>query len=67
MARLKPRERALLWLAYAQEHPHSEIAVTLGVRTGSVKLLLFRARRRLAQILRSSKIRTAEGRHRAQR
>ena len=67
MARLKPRERALLWLAYAQEHPHSEIAVTLGVRTGSVKLLLFRARRRLAHILRSSKIRTAEGRHRAQR
>ena len=59
MARLRPRERALLWLAYAQEHPHAEIAVTLGVETGSVKLLLFRARRRLAQILRSGKIGTA--------
>lgn len=67
MARLKPRERALLWLAYAHEHPHSEIAATLGVRTGSVKLLLFRARRRLAHILRSGRIRRVEGRSRAER
>ena len=66
MARLKPRERALLWLAYAQEHPHTEIADTLGVRTGSVKLLLFRARRRLAHILRTSKFRT-EGLNRGSR
>ena len=61
MSRLKPRERALLWLAYAQEHPHSEIAATLGVRTSSVKLLLFRARRRLAQILRANRITTGRG------
>lgn len=48
---LKPRERALLWLAYAQGSSHSEIAGVLGLRTGSVKLLLFRARRRLASAL----------------
>ena len=48
MTHLKPRERALLWLAYAQGSSHKEIAESLGLRTASVKLLLFRARRRLA-------------------
>jgi RNA polymerase sigma-70 factor (ECF subfamily) len=52
LARLRPRDRALLWLAYAQGHAHVEIAETLGVKTASVKLLLFRARRRLASFLR---------------
>jgi RNA polymerase sigma-70 factor, ECF subfamily len=51
MARLKPRERALLWLAYAQGSSHKEIADTLGLKTASIKLLLFRARRRLATLL----------------
>lgn len=52
MAKLRPRDRALLWLAYAQGHAHVEIAETLGVKPGSIKLLLFRARRRLAELLR---------------
>lgn len=52
MSRLRPRDRALLWLAYAQGHAHAEIALTLGVKTASVKLLLFRARRKLAGLLR---------------
>jgi RNA polymerase sigma-70 factor (ECF subfamily) len=52
MSRLRPRDRALLWLAYAQGHAHTEIAATLGVKAGSVKLLLFRARRKLAGLLR---------------
>jgi RNA polymerase sigma-70 factor (ECF subfamily) len=52
MARLKPRERDLLWLAYAQGSSHKEIADTLGLRTSSIKLLLFRARRRLAAMMR---------------
>jgi RNA polymerase sigma-70 factor (ECF subfamily) len=52
MARLKPRERDLLWLAYAQGSSHKEIADTLGLKTASIKLLLFRARRRLAGLLR---------------
>jgi RNA polymerase sigma-70 factor (ECF subfamily) len=51
MARLKPRERDLLWLAYAQGSSHEEIAAALGLKTGSIKALLFRARRRLAGLL----------------
>jgi RNA polymerase sigma-70 factor (ECF subfamily) len=61
MDRLRPRERALLWLAYAQGHAHTEIAQTLGVQTGSVKLLLFRARRKLAGLLRHAPMRTDGG------
>ena len=51
MSRLRPRERALLWLAYAQGSSHDEIAGSLGVRKASVKQLLFRARKRLAGLL----------------
>ena len=51
MARLKPRERDLLWLAYAHGSSHQEIAESLGLKTSSIKLLLFRARRRLAALL----------------
>lgn len=55
MARLKPRERMMLWLAYAQGESHRDIAATLGVKAESVKLLLFRARRKLADALRGGK------------
>jgi len=48
MATLKPREREMLWLAYAQGSSHEEIADTLGLKKNSIKILLFRARRRLA-------------------
>jgi RNA polymerase sigma-70 factor, ECF subfamily len=51
MAKLKPRERDLLWLAYGQGSTHEEIAGSLGLKTGSIKPLLFRARRRLAVLL----------------
>jgi RNA polymerase sigma-70 factor (ECF subfamily) len=51
MARLKPRERDMLWLAYAQGSSHGEIAAALGVKAASIKALLFRARRRLASLL----------------
>lgn len=51
LAQLKPRERDMLWLAYAQGSSHREIAETLGVKAASVKLLLYRARRRLAALL----------------
>jgi RNA polymerase sigma-70 factor (ECF subfamily) len=51
MARLKPRERDLLWLAYAHGSSHQEIAETLGLKRASIKLLLFRARHRLAALL----------------
>jgi RNA polymerase sigma-70 factor (ECF subfamily) len=51
LAQLKPRERAMLWLAYAEGATHREIAQTLGLETGSLKPLLFRARRKLAALL----------------
>jgi RNA polymerase sigma-70 factor (ECF subfamily) len=52
MASLSSREQALLWLAYANGSSHEEIAKSLGLKTSSIKLLLFRARRRLAETLR---------------
>lgn len=51
LGQLKPRERALLWLAYAQGASHDEIAGVVGVRRASVKVLLSRARRKLAEAL----------------
>jgi RNA polymerase sigma-70 factor (ECF subfamily) len=53
MEHLKPRERSLLWLAYAQGWSHEEIAAAIGVKTASLKGMLFRARHRLAVILRN--------------
>lgn len=51
---LRPRDRDLLWLAYTQGLSHAEMAQTLGVKTGSVKLLLFRARTRLRSLLKET-------------
>jgi RNA polymerase sigma-70 factor, ECF subfamily len=51
MERLRPRDRALLWLAYAHGSSHEEIAGVLGVKTASIKLLLYRARRRFRALL----------------
>lgn len=48
---LKPRERALLWLAHVEESNHEEIAEALGLKPKSVRVLLFRARKRLAELL----------------
>jgi RNA polymerase sigma-70 factor (ECF subfamily) len=51
MNQMKPRERSLLWLAYAQGCSHEEIAEVLGLRKASLKALLFRARKRLLRLL----------------
>ena len=53
MSQLSQRERELVWLAYGQGSSHREIACALGLKTGSIKPLLFRARRKLARILAS--------------
>lgn len=58
MRKLKPRERALLSLAYVQGWSHAEIAATLGLRTASLKALLWRARRRLLTLVRGQTERT---------
>ncbi len=55
MERLKPRDRAMLWLAYAEGASHREIAGVLGLKPSSMKLLLFRARRRMAELLGAAK------------
>jgi RNA polymerase sigma-70 factor, ECF subfamily len=52
MRALKPRERELLWLAYVEGMSHAEIAESTGLGAMSVRLLLFRARRRAALLLR---------------
>lgn len=48
---LKMQERALLWLAYVEGHEHREIAEMLGLKSLSVRVLLFRARRKMAKLL----------------
>ena len=50
-AELKPRERAVIWLAHVEGSDHEEIARSLSVKPGSVRVLLFRARKRLAELL----------------
>ncbi len=61
---LKPQQRSLLWLAYVEGFEHREIASMLGLREKSVKVLLFRARRKMAHTLRTKgfgpKMKTAE-------
>lgn len=51
LQQLKPRERSMLWLAYAQGWSHEEIAAAIGVKTASMKAMLHRARHRLVKIL----------------
>ncbi len=48
LARLQPRDRQLLWLAHVEGASHREVAAALGLGAASVRVLLFRARRRLA-------------------
>jgi RNA polymerase sigma factor (sigma-70 family) len=51
LTHLSSRQRDALWLAYAEGSSHQEIAQRLGLKVGSVKLLLFRARRKLYKLL----------------
>jgi len=51
MSQLRPRDRQLLWLAHAEGYSHREIAEVTGLGSTSVRLLLFRARRKIAGLL----------------
>ena len=51
MHALKPRERELLWLAYVEGMSHAEIAAVTGLSSLSIRLLLFRARAKAADLL----------------
>ncbi len=51
LAQMRPRDRQLLWLAHAEGYSHSEIAEVTGLASTSIRLLLFRARRKIARLL----------------
>jgi len=53
LQQLRPRDRQLLWLAYAEGYNHREIAEVTGLASASIRLLLFRARRKAAELLRA--------------
>jgi RNA polymerase sigma-70 factor (ECF subfamily) len=52
LAAMRPRERQLLWLAHAEGYTHREIAQITGLAAASIRILLFRARRKIASLLR---------------
>jgi RNA polymerase sigma-70 factor (ECF subfamily) len=56
MARMRPRDRQLLWLAHAEGYSHQEISEITGLATASIRLLLFRARRKMAGLLRKQMV-----------
>ena len=51
LKQMRPRERQLLWLAYAEGYSHREIAEVTGLASTSIRLLLFRARRKIARLI----------------
>jgi RNA polymerase sigma-70 factor (ECF subfamily) len=53
LAQMRPRDRQLLWLAHAEGYSHHEIAQITGLASASIRLLLFRARRKIARILKA--------------
>jgi RNA polymerase sigma-70 factor (ECF subfamily) len=55
MRALKPRERELLWLAYVEGMNHTEIAAATGLRAISVRMLMFRARKKAAGLLQAER------------
>jgi RNA polymerase sigma-70 factor (ECF subfamily) len=57
MAEIGPRDRQMLWLAYVEGASHDEIARIMKLRSASVRSMLFRARKRLAEVLRSRGLR----------
>ncbi len=56
LRKLTPRELQLLWLAYVEGSSHKEISDVVGLRTVSVRPMLFRARQKLLGILRKAGI-----------
>jgi RNA polymerase sigma-70 factor (ECF subfamily) len=51
LAQMRPLDRQLLWLAHAEGYSHREIAEVTGLASASIRLLLFRARRKIARLL----------------
>ena len=53
LEKLNVRDRELLWLAYVEGSSHKEISEMTGLKTASIRPLLFRARQRMAELLRA--------------
>lgn len=51
LGELKDRDQQLLWFAYVEGMSHREIAGIIGVNEKSVRVLLLRARERMAKVL----------------
>lgn len=51
---MKKRERSLLWMAHAEGYTHQEISRITGLNEKSIKVILFRLRKKFAGILRKS-------------
>jgi len=54
--KLKPRERMILWLAYVEGYSYEEIAEMTETKENSLKVQLFRAREKLAKILKAQEL-----------
>jgi RNA polymerase sigma-70 factor (ECF subfamily) len=52
---LNIQQRQMMWLAHVEGADHREIAAALGLREGSVRVLLHRARRKLASLLQAAR------------
>jgi len=52
LSQMRPRDRQILWLAHAEGYSHREIAEVTGLASASIRLMLFRARRKIAALLR---------------
>lgn len=48
---LKPKERTLLWLAYIEGYTHKDISKIVEVKEKSIKVQLFRVKKKFAEIL----------------
>ncbi len=59
---LSAREQQLLWLLYAEGFSHKEVASTMKMQSGSVRVLAFRVRKKLAELLEPTQPDSKDGR-----
>ena len=50
-ALVPPKQQTLLWLAYVEGFSHREISASMGIKPGSVRVILYRARKAFAGVL----------------
>jgi RNA polymerase sigma-70 factor (ECF subfamily) len=55
--KLKPKQRMLLWMAYVEGYSYEEIAQMTGTKNNSLKVQLFRAREKMAALLKENESR----------